>query len=38
MYREAQDALEELRAAIPDEETRARFSAIPLHREIAAAR
>ncbi len=37
-YREAKNALEELRVAIPDEETRARFSAIPLHREIAAAR
>jgi DNA-binding SARP family transcriptional activator len=38
MYRDAQNALEELRAGIPDEGTRARFSAIPLHREIAAAR
>jgi tetratricopeptide (TPR) repeat protein len=37
-YREARDALEELQAAIPDEETRAGFSAIPLHREIFAAR
>ena len=37
MYRKAQNALEELRAAIPDEETRARFSATPLHREIFAA-
>jgi predicted ATPase/DNA-binding SARP family transcriptional activator len=37
-HREARDALEELRAAIPDGETRARFSAIPLHREIAGAR
>jgi DNA-binding SARP family transcriptional activator/tetratricopeptide (TPR) repeat protein len=36
MYRDAKNALEELRAAIPDEETRVRFSAIPLHREIAA--
>jgi DNA-binding SARP family transcriptional activator/tetratricopeptide (TPR) repeat protein len=35
MYQDARNALEELRAAIPDEETRARFSAIPLHREIA---
>jgi DNA-binding SARP family transcriptional activator len=36
MYQDAKNALAELRAAIPDEETRARFSAISLHREIAA--
>ncbi|MBV8066628.1 MAG: hypothetical protein JO113_01525 [Candidatus Eremiobacteraeota bacterium] len=37
MYREAQNVLEEMRTAIPDEETRACFSAVPFHLEIDAA-
>jgi tetratricopeptide (TPR) repeat protein len=38
MFERARAALEELRAAIPDAETRDSFSEVPFHREIAAVR